>query len=236
MIDSKLSSVAPRHDQYVMTSIMSTIREHLVQCQNKKHVVIDFSAVNQFLLNSLSSHDCVYSIFNLQKKISSQLDSTNRVESDRLELELTKVDIDRLLHACRHGNISMIFTWDLLNYLSQKSIMHIMSKIIPFCSSDTLLHSLLWTNQLLPFRPEHFEISENWELLYFASQSNFHQMNSYSAQKIRSMIPSFDIMRVTASTSGLQDALFQFNQITDAPNPELITIPSHYPFYKPSSN
>ena len=224
-------------EQVLPTMSFTSISEHLENLNESKHVIIDFGQISTTVLDLFSAHEFLYFNFSLRRQIVDEIDNSGLgAPKIHLDLQPAPEQLNRFKKVSQGAPIDVILTWDLFNYLSRKSVVNLMALLSPFCRKGALLHALSWTEAIVPIYPLHFELHKNRnELICGFPNRGTLDFRPYTAQSIRSMMPSFSIIRMRALSIGFQDSLLEFRELVDPPNPELITTQSHIPLYRQKS-
>ena len=226
----------PLDEQVLPTRSFVSILEHLEKLDGRKHVIIDLGQISTTVLDLFGAYEFLYFNFSLRKQIVDTIDNDIRgAPKSHLDLQTSADMLHRLKRVSKGDPVNVILTWDLFNYLSRKSVVNLMALLSPFCRKGALLHALSWTEAIVPHYPLLFELNETNEIVCGFPNRDTLEFRPYTAQSIRSMMPSFQIVRMRALSIGLQDSLLEFRELVDPPNPELITMQSHIPLYRQKS-
>ena len=224
-------------EQVLPTMSFASILEHLENQIASKHVIVDLGQISTTVLDIFSAHEYLYYNFSLRRQIVEEIDNSG-LGSPKMHLDLqpSPDQLKRFKKVAQGTPIDVVLTWDLFNYLSRRSIVNLMALLSPFCQKGALLHALSWTEAIVPKYPLNFELNNaRNELICCFPNRDTLEFRPYTAQSIRSMMPSFSIVRMRALSIGFQDSLLEFRELVDPPNPELITTQSHIPLYRQKS-
>ncbi len=223
--------------QVLQTKGFTSILEHLERIGDRNYSIIDLGQINSTVFDALTSYGSPnFNFFNCslrQKFVEASQSPPQAGTYSHLEMMPPAELQDNLEKHHEDYPIEIIVAWDLLNYLSKRSIVELMALLSPFCKRGAVMHALVWTDGRIPIHPMKFEVNQLGELVFHTSpNSESLEIPPYTAQTIRSLMPSFNIVRLSALSIGMHDCLFEFESLQDPPNPELITLQSTIPTYR----
>lgn len=113
-------------------------------------------------------------------------------------------------HARLLDHYDLILTWDLLNYLDLPGVERLMSKIVPLCRPDTLIHSVRYLGSAIPRLPQHFQIVDQYQLLVSAPTDQAPRVhNSHDTARLLRLVPSFYLEHTYLNFDGMIPGLME---------------------------
>ncbi len=215
----------------IQTNVFAGVLEYLEQAS--KPSVLDAGQANPSLVNILGSyHDVKYFTLGFRSAIIEIIRDTPSDDlSSRVGIGLPEKWIDNYKRISEDAPIGVILAWDLFNYISRDGIVDCMAQISPLCNRGTLLHCLIWLDAGTPLFPTKFRFSNERQIIMEHVESKKLKVPPMSAQSLNSLMPSFNIVRLAALSLGLHECLLEFEELTNPPNPNLITLETTAPYY-----
>ena len=197
---------------------LKVIQENF-ESSSKLCSIIDFGTAKQEILNLVSKQHVIYTVVNLFSKYANLSEIINQ-GAENEELCSTREIADALNLHLRHPP-DLILTWDYFNYLPRPLIVQLMGYFSEICVRGTLLHSISWVHGTMP---------RSLSKCTFIGQDRFRiqfedeavKSPSYSAQKLKTIMPSFNIDRVSMYNIGLVEIVMRYEEFRDPPSINLV--------------
>ncbi len=191
--------------------------------ERRQNIMLDLTCARQSVAEFAGNLNCVYVVSDVtdkyfDKKFFRNTNGRESVCSSDLFKSLT-----RYMHKTAITQpLSVIFVWDLFNYLKRTEIVELMSFLSPFCRPGTLLFAISWLTETIPSRPGIFELTPKSDLIFENSIEERIVSPAYSAPTIVDMMPSFQPYRLSITRLGMLEVLLQFKELIQPPDVKII--------------
>ncbi len=203
---------------------LPVVLEDLRSPKFKKPRVVDFAPINKDLFELFRDLEWVY--YSSNRLICSLVETgaNKELRSQDDTFSEAKHQFVRSLNGTQFDDaIGAIFVWDFFNYLDRFDIIELMAYLSPLCKQGTLLSAFIWLANEIPSVPGSFRLKQIDTVEY---RLKTHEISSArpipTAQSLISMMPSFKPVRLLASDSGVMEVLFEFDELAEPPNPNII--------------
>ena len=181
--------------------------------------IIDFGAANQEILNLIPKQHIIYTVVNLFSKFPDLSNLNNKALYDE-DFWSTRKIADVLNLRLRHPP-DLILTWDYFNYLPRPLIVQLMAYLSETCVRGTLLHSISWIHGTMPITSSRFTFIGK-DRIRIRFEDEVVKSPNYSAQKLKTIMPSFAIDRVSMYNVGLVEIVMRFEEFREPPSINLV--------------
>ncbi len=199
------------------------IYEHLSQKLDCKPRILDFAPADPNMIQFCGLCEGIYySSADLFSSILISNDQRGRENPDVSFSDLIMRKLKSLNDRMNGRPLDVIVTWDLFNYLNRSNIIDMMALLSPMCREGSLLYSLIWLTDTMPSIPGGFSLASTSSVVYEFKGIDKIPTPRITAQSIISMMPSFKQNSLLASESGVLEAILEFDELTDPPDPNII--------------
>ncbi len=162
--------------------------------------VLDLGPASGANVSFFAARACKLFIADLNSSLFGPTNPANRAE--RLDLALTR-DIPVT------ETFDLILLWDLLDYLDDRDIRILASRLQPVCHAATLLYGMVSVRKLIPDRPSRFEICDVDSIRYSASSPLRRPAPLHKEPELAKLMPDFEVESTYLLRHGKQEYLFR---------------------------
>ena len=166
--------------------------------------IFDAGQASSTSLDYLSHYKCKLFI----NDFISSLDTAKNNYSPEQWNKILHSDIQFYNHA--KPELNMIFLWGLPNYLTVDQLQAFVAYLLPYASSDVLLHAYIFNTHMMPSVPANYHIRQDHTV--DASQISLNQTASpqYHLADLNKCCNPLRVERSVMLSSGVQEYLFSF--------------------------
>ncbi len=162
--------------------------------------VLDLGPASGANISFFAERGCKLFIADLNSSLFGSTDSANRAEA--LELALVR-DIPAT------ETFDLILLWDLLDYLDDREIRILASRLQAVCHAATLLYGMVSIRKEIPDRPSRFEICDVGSIRYSPGSPLRRPAPLHKEPELVKLMPDFEVESTYLLRHGKQEYLFR---------------------------
>jgi hypothetical protein len=106
----------------------------------------------------------------------------------------------------------LILSWDVINYLRSAQIEALARCLSPYCSTSTVLFSMISTRKQIPARPRSYQVMSSEKLLYQTLTQASRPCPLYKEPDLLRLLAGFRVKTSYLLRNGMLEYLFTYEK------------------------